>query len=171
MNFFFAKKKKINNKNQCSDSFFAFLYECQYKIKQTNHNNKVFVFDKKRKRNFTDQTKIGLNISITKSIKTTNYFISFYKKNLKLNREKYMSDFVVDYFRLNEWYIKRNSLISFFSYNSMTIVHKVNRYIFFYLVNIKKRKKKKILEKLLTKSNSFDHIYIHCFQTIVSISL
>ncbi len=70
--------------------------------------------------------------------------------------------FVVDYFRLNKWYKKKkkkNFLSLSFQYNSMTIVHKVNRYIFsFYLVNIKKRKKKS-LEKLLTKSNSFDRIH------------
>ena len=41
----------------------------------------------------------------------------------------------------------------------MTIVHKVNRYIFFYLVNVRKRNKK-ILEKQLTKADSFEHTYI-----------
>jgi hypothetical protein len=96
---------------------------------------------KKEKRNFADQTKIGLNISITKSIKNYELFHFFLQKeNLKMNREKYMSDFVVDYFRLNEWYIKRNSLLSFFSYNSMTIVHKVNRYIFFLFSQYKEKK-------------------------------
>ncbi len=94
-----------------------------------------------------------------------------------MNEEKLMLYFVDDYFRLNGWYKKKIfSLLSFFIYNWMTIVHKVNRYIFF-LVNIKKRKKK-ILEKLLTKSDAFDRIHTFLLNngltythTYISISL
>jgi len=66
--------------------------------------------------------------------------------------------FVVDYFRSNKWYKKK----IFFSLSSHTIqwqlFTKLIDTFFFYLVNIKKRKKKS-LEKLLTKSNSFDRIH------------
>jgi hypothetical protein len=72
-----------------------------------------------------------------------------------------MSYFVVDYFRLNEWYKKKFfSLLSFFLLKTIQwqLFTKLIDTFFFYLVNIKKRKKK-ILEKLLTKSDSFDRIH------------
>jgi hypothetical protein len=123
--------------------------------------------NEKKRHNWTFLTR--LNSSQSKY----ELFYFFFIKNFKMNEENICH---ISLSIIFGWMngIKRNSslfFLSFFSYNSMIIVHKVNRYIFFLFSQYKEKKEenpwKAAYQIWLVRSHThialkqWSHIHIH----------